>query len=169
MICLPFRADSYCTVTRARKIILVLTLVCFLFNLPKFFEYRTVKVTPGPISNFRRGRGTRHTSTGDYDAMIDLTPIGQNVWFKILYHSWFYVVFVSGVPFVVLFVLNGLLISTVRSSRKRGKQLNPGERKRTDTTIMLISVVLLFFVCQTPALVSRVLWAYQDPSQAFRQ
>ena len=40
--------------------------------------------------------------------------------------------------------------------------------RRIDTTVMLIGVVIIFIVCQFPALVSRTIWAFaDDPSRAF--
>ena len=44
------------------------------------------------------------------------------------------------------------------------------ESRRIDTTVMLIGVVIIFIVCQFPALVSRAIWAFSDdPSRAFTE
>ena len=71
---------------------------------------------------------------------------------QIFYHSWFYILFVFGVPFATLAVLNSLLVHAVRVSRRalQTKQvpLSAAESKRLDTTVMLIGVVVIFFLCQ---------------------
>jgi len=47
-------------------------------------------------------------------------------------------------------------------------QINSVESKRMDTTIMLIGVVVIFFICQLPALVSRAIWAFEvNPRASF--
>lgn len=78
-----------------------------------------------------------------------------------VFHSWFYLVFVCALPFHVIAILNGFLIAAVKKSVRVGRELWAAKDKRTDTTVMLIGVVIIFFVCQTPALVSRLVWAAQ--------
>lgn len=126
---------------------------------------------------------------GVRSAGADLTVFGSSRLFKELYHSWLYIVFVFGLPFVALAVLNAFLVHAVRLSRLRCRELlqragvgessgaglsGPGnsggggggvaaataESRRIDTTVMLIGVVVIFIVCQLPALVSRALWAF---------
>ena len=147
MICHPFCAEPYCTISRARKVILALAIGAFLLNIPKFFEYETNMISMPPDNQTR--------------ATYDLTLFGRSNLFRELYHSWFYIVFVCGVPFLALAILNGFLIHAVRLSRQRGREINAAERKRNDTTVMLISVVVVFFICQMPALVSRTIWAFE--------
>ena len=154
MICHPFTAEPFCTVSRARKVIASIFVTASAFNLPKFFEYETIPVTlPQNI-----------TKIG-----CDLTEFGRSQLFRKLYHSWFYIAFVCAVPFVTLAVLNAFLMHAVHKSRKRGREINVAEKKRNDTTIMLISVVVVFFICQTPALVSRTIWAFESDPDAFKR
>ena len=153
MICHPFTAEPYCTVSRARKVIAGIFIAGVLFNMPKFFEYRTIPVT----------LSQNITRIG-----CDLTPFGRSHLFRELFHSWFYIAFVCAVPFVCLAVLNAFLMHAVHKSRKRGREINVAEKKRNDTTIMLISVVVVFFICQTPALVSRAIWAFESNPDAFK-
>ncbi|ELU17361.1 hypothetical protein CAPTEDRAFT_228436 [Capitella teleta] len=156
MICHPFEAEPFCTVSRARKVIATLCVASIIFNIPKYFEYKTLDIVVNPVANVTR-------------VGCDLTNFGKSHIFRQLYHSWFYITFVCGVPFVSLAVLNSFLIHAVHLSRQRGKEINSAERKRNDTTIMLISVVVVFFICQMPALVSRTIWAFEDDPNAFRR
>ena len=160
MICHPFKAEPLCTVSRARKVICALCIGAIIFNIPKFLEYKTVPVDyPGENGSYIL-IGHRH----------DLTQIGTSSVFRELYHSWFYIIFVCGAPFLTIAILNMFLINAVRLSRKRGREINMVEKKRNDTTIMLIGVIVIFFICQMPALVSRTLWAFDSrPQLTFKE
>lgn len=212
MICHPFKSEPFCTVSRAKRVIAALVASSIAFNLPKFFEYHTVVVRP-PSAVVQLSAAENVPVVGS-----DLTEFGKSRVFKQLYHSWLYIVFVFGVPFVSLVVLNAFLVNAVRLSRKRSRDLQPlslrnapdlvasapayqleGNKstkcsgrspngstyqleglgtslprspspvsRRIDTTVMLIGVVIIFIVCQFPALVSRTIWAFaEDPSRAF--
>lgn len=151
MICHPFTAEPYCTISRARKVIAALIIASIIFNIPKFFEYKTGRMPDGQLVN-------------------DLSKLGHNDIFKHIYHSGFYIAFVCGLPFVTLAILNAFLMHQVRLSRKRGREICADDKKRNDTTIMLIGVVVVFFICQMPALVSRTIWATIDePYHRFQE
>lgn len=153
MICHPFKAEPFCTVSRARKVIVGLGIGSVLFNIPKFFEYETLTI---PYGN--------STKIG-----CDLTDFGENEIFRRTYHSYFYIIFICGIPFLTLAVLNSFLMHAVRLSRQKGREINVVERKRMDTTVMLIGVVVVFFICQMPALVSRVIWAFEEDTKSHSQ
>lgn len=87
------------------QVIVALIAGSILFNLPKFFEYRTVT-----MNTFR--------VVGN-----DLTDFGNSRVFKELYHSWFYIMFVFAVPFASLAVLNSFLVHAVRLARRRTDQV----------------------------------------------
>ena len=148
MICHPFRAEKMCSVGRARIVIVCICLFGILFNIPRFLEYKTeIDVFP-TLNNGIEKR-----------AVIKYTPIGRSKLFLDLVHSYLYLIFVCGIPFVTLFVLNSFLVHAVHLSRKKGKQINAKEKKRNDTTVMLIGVIVIFFICQCPALISRMVYA----------
>ena len=54
MICHPFEAEPFCTVSRARKVIASLYIGGILFNIPKYFEYRTVAIVTNPVENITK-------------------------------------------------------------------------------------------------------------------
>lgn len=148
MICHPFQAEGMCSVSRARKVIIALCIGGVFFNIPRFFEYHTVT----PIV----------TTENRTQPVIDLTDIAKTSEYRTIIHSWLYFFFVAGVPFLTLLVLNIFLIIAVHNSRKKGKQINAKEKHRNNTTIMLISVVVIFLFCQGPALISRMVWAFEN-------
>lgn len=154
-ICQPFQADAFCTVSRARRVVAGLFLGSTLFNLPKFFEYQTIFI--------------RHPVLGTLRVTSDLTWVGRSALFRQLYHSCFYLLFVSALPLILLIILNTFLIHDVRMSARRRREKSATLRSRNDTTVMLIGVTFVFFSCQTPALISRIVWAFADDPTTFKQ
>jgi hypothetical protein len=146
MICHPFQAEKMCTRSRARKVILGLSISGFILHIPRFFEYETL-LMPGICTQ---------------RIWYTITEFGWSPIYREIFHSYFYMIFVCGVPFIALAVMNCFLIYAVHLSRKRGREINAAERKRNDTTVMLIGVIVVFFTCQVPALISRVLWAVHN-------
>ena len=126
------------------------------FNMPRFFEYYTASL---------RIELTNNTQILYY---IDFTTFGKNEYFREIVHSWLYLICVCGVPFLALTVLNGFLIRAVHLSRKKGREINAKEKRRNDTTIMLIGVVIIFLICQGPALVARMIYAFTTFSDLSR-
>ncbi|XP_013419214.1 FMRFamide receptor isoform X1 [Lingula anatina] len=143
MICHPFKAEKYCSKSRARKVVCGISVLGVLFNLVRFFEYETNEI---------EFLGTK--------TVYQLTKLGNDYVFREIVHSWLYLVFVCGVPFLALAVLNAFLIHAVRQSRKLARELNPQEKYQNNTTVMLIGVVMVFFICQVPALIAREIWAF---------
>ena len=148
MICHPFRAESMCNVKRARMVIVLIYVLGILFSIPRFLEYKSKKVTIPSL-------------TGDIQkrVLIMFTDIGENKLYIDLMHSYLYITFVCGIPFLTMSILNIFLMHAVHLSRQRGKQINIKEKKRNDTTIMLIGVIIIFLACQGPALISRMVYA----------
>lgn len=150
MICHPFQSEHMCSKCRARFAIGVIFVVGILFNIPRFFEYETVEF---------------NVETDTY-VVYRLTEFGKSDIFREVVHSWLYLIFVCGLPFISLAVLNAFLMQAVHKSRKRGREINAQERRRNDTTIMLIGIVIIFFICQVPATIARVMWAF-NMNQSF--
>ena len=148
MICHPFKAEKLCTVSRARKVIIGLFIFGIIFNIPRFLEYKTDETMVPTYDN-----------RGENRPVVAYTSLGTEKLFLKLVHSYLYLIFVCGIPFVTLSVLNSFLIYAVHLSRKKGRQINAKEKKRNDTTVMLIGVVVIFLICQVPALIARMVYA----------
>ena len=148
MICHPFKAERMCSVGKARKVIIGIYIFGFLFNIPRFLEYTTLeKVFP----SLEGGNVTR--------LVVEYTSIGRNQTFMDLVHSYLYLTFVCGIPFFTLAILNTFLMHAVHLSKQHGRLINAKEKRRNDTTVMLIGVIVIFLVCQGPALISRMVYA----------
>ncbi|XP_050411994.1 FMRFamide receptor isoform X2 [Patella vulgata] len=156
MICHPFQSESMCNRGRAKKVVIGIYIGGIIFSIPRFLEYYTHAFTV-PMAN--------RTET---IYMIELTDMGNDKYYKEVVHSWLYLICVCGLPFLLLAVLNAFLIHAVHLSRKKGKEINVREKKRNDTTTMLIGVVITFLICQVPALVARMMWAFSTISKLSR-
>ena len=144
-ICQPFIATKVCTVTKARIMIIVIFFTAFCLRLPNFWEY---------------------TVTSHVDQTTNLTwTFKQSTEFAYDHHYvTIYPWIVDGVmasmlPFLLLLFLNTRLIWEVRKSTQylqRNVMVGcPGtnsvvQREELQITIMLISVIIVYFICQVP-------------------
>ncbi|KAK0064247.1 FMRFamide receptor [Biomphalaria pfeifferi] len=151
MICHPFKAETMCRKSRARKVVIGLYMGGLVFNIPRYLEYYT-KTETIPANN---------SSQELVLYFIEQTQISNSSFFRELVHSWLYLLCVCGIPFLTLVILNAFLIRAVHLSRLKGKEINAREKHRNDTTIMLIGVIIIFLICQGPALVSRLIYAFR--------
>ena len=124
-----------------------------------------------PIASSTINRSLEAAPLSHCRAVISLTALGSHAIFRGLYHLGFYLVFVSGLPFILLLYFNFKLVTQVRRARRQAKVMAMGtsERRRTDTTVMLIGVVVVFFTCQVPALLSRVCYVVFDTGKTLEQ
>lgn len=161
VICHPFIAERFCSRMLANVIIFLLFLVCIGYNIPRFFEHEIIRF------NFQ---GPNHTLLAFNDTLLMDLPVsilwyhvasfGGSKAFRLGYHFVSWMLFVVIAPFISLAVMNSFLIREVRRSYRRGRAINASERRRNDTNVMLISVIVLFFICQVPAAINHVLWGF---------
>ncbi|ESO00570.1 hypothetical protein HELRODRAFT_175531 [Helobdella robusta] len=148
-VCIPFRANSLCSVVQAKKQIFVVWCLCFLYNFPLFFAYRR--------NNY--GNGLNEQFGG---------------WFKILYNNVLYFIIMFLIPLALLLFLNCNLVVVLRKTHKKRELLKrrvtkvvaarnerssitSAARSEDDITLMLIVVVIIFIITQTPALFTQIL------------
>ncbi|KAK2149745.1 hypothetical protein LSH36_438g02034 [Paralvinella palmiformis] len=146
-VCYPLRAVKFCTISRAQKSVIVIFLSSFVYNIPRMFEYRTVSALD-PETN---------ASYVTYDqTSLSRNPLYQHVYF--IYMNIFIMLLL---PFAVLTALNILLVRAVRrSSRAEGKQVvSSKQRNENNLTVMLISVVAVFLVCQISSIFDNIFMA----------
>jgi heme/copper-type cytochrome/quinol oxidase subunit 2 len=139
-VCHPLKAASMCTIRRALVVIGGVTLGSWIYNLPRWFEY-TLDVPP------------------DVNATIVSTDLGKNIIFKEIYFIWLYLPVMCIIPLSVLAILNVFLVRAVRESQKQRADMNVRQSRENNVTIMLVSVVVVFIICQVPALVYNVAYA----------
>ena len=159
-VCHPLRAASMCTIHRAKLVIVCVSIGASLYNLPRWFDYQPLKVTEvdttGNITYIELGR----------------TAFSRNPVYLQIYLSWLYVPIMCIIPLVLLSVLNTFLILAVRKSKKQQQDMNVKQSRENNVTIMLVSVVVVFIICQVPALVYNLAYAinntYVDESYGYK-
>lgn len=162
----PLRSLKYCTISNAKRIIKFIFLFGIIYSLPRFFEYRTV------IDHITLNNETYNV------VYFEPTQIGQSNIFKKIVYFWMYLIFQSIVPLIILTLLNFSLVYSVKTSGKFINRFNSNyttklskssrtlkiifnkEKTRKETTIMLISVVILFVLLQTPSVVCNFLHSF---------
>ncbi|XP_035222972.1 FMRFamide receptor-like [Stegodyphus dumicola] len=143
-VCYPMKGKIYCTESRAKKMIVIVFLSCFLITLPTAFEWNIIEIV-NPVTNETQIRA-------------DYSELGRNPVYKSVYYWFISVVFIM-IPFILLAVFNAFLIKSVHSSKSRRKTMTrrreTGDQARQESkiTVMLIAVVILFLICQLPTAV----------------
>lgn len=163
----PLRSLKFCTIQNARKLIALVFAFSFLYCSPRFLEFYT-KFEKLPSLTLSLGTTTNNKSSSSSIQnddltmpVTDLTNVGKSTMFRQLVYFWMYMIFQSVVPLIVLAFINvALLVSLARSERTTpggsgdsSRSLNRSAFVRRDVTLMIITVVLLFVVLQTPSVV----------------
>lgn len=177
----PLKSLKFCTVTNAKKLITIIFVFSFLYSIPRFFEYQT-KMEPLTINNI--------TETYEF-VHNDLTRMGKSNLYRKIVYVYMYIVLQSVVPLIILSVINLALILSLKESNKLLKKFseidleNSAKRvsstnsvsfkfvnkevKRKDITIMLITVVVVFIVLQSPAVICNCFYGFNMNRSSFRQ
>lgn len=134
-VCHPLKAASMCTTTRAKLVISIVSVASTLYNIPRWFEYRP-KIENGKLEHKK--------------ALLLCSETYKSVYYM-LYVPMMYII-----PLVILAILNTFLVRAVRESSRNHATMNVRQHRENNVTIMLVSVVVVFIVCQLPALVYNV-------------
>ena len=143
-ICHPFVATRMCTITKARIIIPIIFFLMLLFRMSHFWEHKVVSFYDPSIN-----------TTLYY---VQATDLSVNKVYLTISHVVVNAILTSALPFLLLTILNILLIREVRKSTeyfKRNMMVSQNstsvvQREELQITIMLISVIIVFFICQAP-------------------
>ncbi|KAL3851816.1 hypothetical protein ACJMK2_015521 [Sinanodonta woodiana] len=146
-ICHPMRAMAICTVKRARIIIICIFIGAFIIRCPKFFQHKTF-MTEDPCLD---------------KEVIDTKPseFGTNIMYMTIYGWIVDCTFGAILPFGALLFLNGCLIREIHRSTKYLRYHLPVDSniqtiisfEEMKITMMLVSIVVVFFTCQAPYVV----------------
>jgi hypothetical protein len=166
----PLKSLKFCTISNARKLIALVFIFSLIYCSPRFLEFyarsETLRMFDTGSSNSQSSLTIVHT---------DLTRIGKSTKFRQLVYVWMYVIFQSVIPLLFLTCINvALLISLARSERTipggngdSARSINRVAFARRDITFMIITVVLLFVVLQTPSVVCNCVYGTNYRGSAF--
>ncbi|KAH3833762.1 FMRFamide receptor-like [Dreissena polymorpha] len=137
----PLKAASMCTVTHARIAVIVVSVAALLYNFVRWFEYQV-------------------DSTENLKAIK--TTLSNNSQYNTVYFLYTYTIVMLVIPLGLLAVLNTFLVLAVRRSRVQQKTMHVRQARENNVTLMLISVVVVFMICQIPALVYNIIYAIHN-------
>ena len=125
-----------------------------LYNTPRFFEHHRISdgqtILTGNMSNV----------TCQVPVNLGDSRIYQIIYSNVLYFPVMYIL-----PLIILTYLNVRLIKAMNGLRKR-KQTLTGHRAKDDhITLIVIVIVIIFIICQTPALVNQIFWAILNQTE----
>jgi hypothetical protein len=162
-VCKPNIGRKFCTKKRSLNIVLVLLFLSIIYSLPTFFErnYKMINISSTKVILFS-----------------SLTSFGSSQTYFRIYHLYTYTIFICLIPFGTIAILNSFLIHNVIKFKRQKKHLklnsllNKNNNQddeislkrddnllinHTDITILLIGLVLVFFICQLPSTVLRLI------------
>ncbi len=152
-ICKPFQKATYMSSHKTRIAIFLLPLLATIYNIPRFFEQTTKEKPDYCMGRFR--------------ILTIATPLRRNKYYYIIYKTAAFFIFRFVVPLLVLTILNFKLISTLKTAKLdrarltsqstalRGAQRG-GRTKMDSFTLILVTVVSVFIVCQAPDFLLRL-------------
>ncbi|GFR87222.1 FMRFamide receptor [Elysia marginata] len=147
-VCHPLKAASMCSIPRARLVVLSISVVAVLYNVPRWLEYSIVTYTD-PLNQTCISFGQ--------------TSLAKDSIYHKIYFGWLYFLIMCFIPLCSLTILNFFLIRAVRRSKLERKSMNVRESRENNVTIMLVSVVIVFIICQVPALIYNMAYSIDMP------
>lgn len=153
-VCKPLHAANMCTITRAKKVTILILICSVIYNIPRMVEYK-IEMMVNVTDNV----------TYPY---IEPTTLGKNQTFRRVYFIYLTLFIMFLIPFILLSVLNYRLIRAVKQSKMTRREFSSAtstsSSKENNLTVMLISVIAVFMVCQLPSIADNILYAIVDES-----
>ena len=166
-VCHPMKGKAWCTVGKAKIAALITFIVCIVNTVPEIFEMKII-------------RSSTEFSEMRYECRY--TQFAETKSYQIGYY-WWYVTLFTFMPLFLLSIFNSLLIRSVwKANKKRKLMANTrvlGENQKQNSeqqkvTTMLITIVLIFMLCQLPQAVLLIYKSYlkskgiPHPADSFR-
>jgi len=166
-VCHPMKGRRWCTPERARFITIAVCAAAYIITFPEFFEFHVVE------SIDTKTNQTQYTSR--------MTDFGMAIPYQ-----WGYVymnqALFTFLPLFFLIIFNILLVRAVMHASRRRKDMvkyttaggtenrqEKQNREQQKITVMLISVVIVFLVCQLPQAVMNLYVTYLQVSNHKRR
>ena len=155
-VCHPMKGRVLCTPRRANYIILFVVVFAFICTTPEFFEWKIVEVTADNVTS----------------PDVKNTALGQSSSYQVGYYLFLVSTFTL-LPLILLCIFNGILVhSVIVATRVRKKMAYISvareprrQQEQLKITMMLISVVAVFLICQFPNASLMVYTTYIDMAE----
>ena len=146
-VCKPFHAPRLCTKKKVQKQIVAMTVCIVIYNIPRFFEYRTVTHTVWNNSTNQSEEIDKQMGLVNYPA------------YNIIYENICYCLFVFFIPLVILVLENVQLVRELKKAQKSREMLaSRTKREENNVTLVMVVIIIVFLVCQLPASVNQILY-----------
>jgi hypothetical protein len=174
-ICLPFQATSLCRMSHVRIQVVFSAIIICLYNVPRFLEHR-LQPAMTSLTDHDSPEGPATDGYGNFtaDPYVDEqlvafplaveTSLKTNLAYNIAYENVLYCFFVFLGPLVILVILNACLIRELCHARRRLRErhlpasLSGPEQGEQNLTLVMIVIVVIFVICQTPAFVNQLMF-----------
>ena len=134
-ICFPLKAASLCTIPKVRRAVVIIYIISVLYNVPRFFEFYIL----------------------DGETLYKTIIPGHDEVYRYLYSCVMYSILLFFSPLLILALLNVKLILALQRGKKQWEKLQFRQKKEHSLTVIPLSIVVVFFICGTPALVVNVI------------
>ncbi|KAK0394624.1 hypothetical protein QR680_000842 [Steinernema hermaphroditum] len=139
-VCYPRRNKRYCTSHGSAITILGVTCFAIIFNCTKFFELEVIR-------NPECGDGVSWQSY-----VLMPSKLAQNPVYGQMYALWLTNIVMVFLPFLTLLILNSIIAYTIKKSLNKlsGESIsgrNELKEKSREATLVLITIVFIFLIC----------------------
>ena len=138
------------TARQARCRVAGLAAFSVVYNIPRFFEFESVPVCGGA------GNETHYA--------FKMSSFGDNRVYRILYSNVLYFIVIHGGPLLLIGFFNVKLILALKRRQRRWAEMGKGWYQQ-DVSLVLVVVMCVFIVCQTPTFVDHILWTFVDEAE----
>ncbi|GLV32264.1 Proctolin receptor [Carabus blaptoides fortunei] len=216
-VCYPIRGRALCTENRAKRVIVIVSILCTFATMSTTFEYQLTttehcikknctdsKLLPSGNETFIQHDNDNYTEANSNDTVpilnvviddnndemisdgaspngecnlqndtiandtakevccataikirTELTHLGENKTYKTVFY-WFTSITFVFLPLILMATFNCFLVNAVRKSQVTRRRMtkskeNNSQAQENRMTVILIAVVLLFLICQTPS------------------
>lgn len=141
-ICHPFRAARLCTRRKTFVVIVSITVVSVLYNVPRLF------------ASYARKCQDSEAAGSDCYYLAD-TDLGRTYLYKTVYVNIMYTIIIFVIPLSSLFILNIFIIKELMRMQRRRQGTNIHDENEANLSLVLVLIVVIFILCQSPGLVSQ--------------
>ena len=146
-VCWPYHAQRWTNLAKARQYLTIVLLLSFLYNIPHFVT-RSIK-----------------KELNEYNETVPIMDENTNKTFEIIYYNICYTLIMLLLPLGLLVFLSHRLIRALKALKAKRASMQSQERQDSNVTFTLVIVLLVFTVCQAPALLTQIFWSILPDSQ----
>ena len=144
-VCKPLKAPQMFNLKSRHTMAVVVFVAGFVYNLPRWFDSYIMRIA--------------HPCGDAILVRMVYRPAFSNSLYHDVYQSAFYIICLYLAPFTALIIMNFKLVQAIKHSRRRHREFRSSGNGpvENNATLVLIIIVLVFIVCETPELIIKVI------------